>query len=176
MPPLAHSYNNVLHRTVRNLEQAQGVVRRRATVAELLQTHASEETNLSNPPPESASMANDAQSLASSADADTDTSPTPAVPAPINLTADLTASTALLQNLRTRNSILAADLGRITTTLTSCEQIAAKALSDESRSRTRWMFAAAGMFGVWVAYLWWCWYMRVEFEYMRKRRGEVFGV
>lgn len=94
----------------------------------------------------------------------------------MNLTSDLTASTTLLQNLRVRNSILVADLTRATLSLQRHEGSTIKLLSRVRRSRAKWMAVAIFSIAIWVLYLWWCWHMRVEFEYIRKRRRDVFGL
>lgn len=172
MPPLLQTYNSVLGRTIHNLEQAQGIDFYRATMRDILQADQTEQAdmislsstsdpNVNSPP---LSDASDDAMIASSH------------PATANLISDLNSSTALLRNLRLRNSILAADLARVTGSFTHYEEKSAAILLIESRRRIKWTVTAAFTFALWMVYLWWCWYMRVEFEYIRKRRGEVFGV
>lgn len=174
MQTLPKLNNSVLARTICNIEQAQGHVRHRTTGTDILQAPAGnngEPTSLFSTGMTGHASAVDAGNTAASI------APVQAkVNTPINLTSDLAASTALLQSLRTRNSILVADLARATHSLDHHEAKAAKLLSSVRSSKARWMVAAVFLFTVWAVYLWWCWFMRVEFEYIRKRQGEVFGV
>jgi hypothetical protein len=96
--------------------------------------------------------------------------------ATVNLNLDLNCSTALLRSLRTRNSILVADLARVNSSLTHHEDKTAAILLIESRKRVKWMATAAFTFALWTVYLLWWWFMSVEFEYIRKRRGAIFGL
>lgn len=175
MPPPLQTYNSVLGRTIHNIEQAQGLVIHHATMSDIFR--AAED-------PEQADMI----SLPSTSDEIVAPSPPPsdassdvAAPAPtvlptVDLISDLNCSTALVRNLRTRNTILAADLTRVNTSLTRHEEKTAAILLIESRRRVKWMAAAAFAFAFGMLYLSWCWFMRVEFEYIRKRRGEFFGL
>lgn len=169
MPPPENPHNDLLARIIRNIEQAQGRLRHHATTVDIVQAPANVESELVSlsstdmpgpaPPP----------SLGDAATPEQDNTP-------INLTSDLAASTTLLQSLRTRNSILVDDLARAAQSLLRHEGKAGKELSNERSSKVKWMIAATCSLAVWAVYVWWCWYMRVEFEYIRKRRGEVFGV
>jgi hypothetical protein len=173
MPP-PQLCNTVLARTIRNIEQAQGLIRHHTTTGDLLQASPDEQPELISL--SSSDMAGPAPTVGSS-EAATNVAPTPEQGhPPINLTSDLAASTTLLQSLRTRNLILAADLARTTQSLLHHEGLAGKALSSERNRRVKWTIAATCSLATWAAYLWWCWHMRVEFEYVRKRRGEVFGI
>ena len=169
MPPPPQIGNDVLDRTIRNIEQAQGCPRHRTTAADVLQAQASNGSGLVSLPSTSSAPSvddHDAAASISSLQADGNTL--------INLTSDLAASTTLLQSLRVRNNILIDDLARATLSLQQHESTATKLLFKVHRSRAKWMAAAIVSFAVWVAYLWWCWYMRVEFQYIRRRRAEVF--
>ena len=170
MPPLPRLHDDVLDRTIRNIEQAQGKCRHRTTAADILQATASNEAELASLP--STGMAGLAPT---SVNIDDPAANIPSL-APINLTSDLAASTTLLQSLRVRNSILVADLARAMQSLQHHEEKAIKVLSLIRRSRAKWMIAAVCSLMIWMVYLWWCWNMRVEFQYIRKRRGEVFGL
>jgi hypothetical protein len=176
MPPPLQTYNSVLGRTIHNIEQAQGTEIYHATMsdifrvddteqAEMISLQSTSDMNVANSPPPS--------------DGSADATPAPNGLATKGLISDLNCSTALLRNLRVRNSILAADLSRATASLSRREEKEAIAtaalLLIESRRRIKWMATAAFTFALWVVYLLWCWYMRVEFEYIRQRRGEVFG-
>lgn len=147
MSPPQESPTSVLDRTIRNLEQAQSSTRQHATARDVLPPASDAED-----PPAAPTMA----------------SP----PAPTNLTADLIRSTALLHNLRARNAILSADLARAADSMAERGSQA----DAEKRCKTRWAVTAFCSFALWAVYLVWCWYMRVEFEYIRRRRGEVFGL
>jgi hypothetical protein len=175
-PPPLQTYNSVLGRTIHNIEKAQGLVVHHATMSDIFR--AAKE-------PEQADMI----SLPSTSDEIIAPSPPPsddyssdaAAPAPtrlptVDLISDLNCSTALVQNLRIRNTILAADLARVNTSLTHHEEKMAAILLIESRRRVKWMATAAFAFVLWMVYLAWCWFMRVEFAYIRKRRGEFFGL
>lgn len=168
MPPPLQTYNSVLSRTIHNLEQARGIDIYHATMQDILQASDTEQAGMISLPSTSASPPPPSDDSADVATALNDL-------ATRNLISDLTSSTTLLRNLRLRNSILVADLARTTDSLTRHDEETAAVLLIESRRRVRWMVAAAFSFALWAAYLWWCWYMRVEFEYIRKRRGEVFG-
>jgi hypothetical protein len=173
MPP-PQLCNTVLARTIRNIEQAQGFNRHHVTAVDALRASPDEQPGLVSL--SSSDMAGPAPAAGTSDDA------TNAVPAPeqslarISLTSDLAASTTLLQSLRTRNSILAADLARATQTLLRHEGSAGKALSSERSRRVKWTIAATCSLATWLVYIWWCWHMRVELQYIRKRRKEVFGI
>jgi len=174
MPPPPDLDGDVLDRTIRNIEQAQGLSRHHTTAADILQVPASGEPELVSLP--STGMAGRAPTATVDDNAASISSPQIEINAPINLTSDLAASTTLLQSLRIRNSILVADLARATLSLQQHEGTATKLLSKVHRSRIKWMGAAICSLTMWMMYLWWCWYMRVEFEYIRKRREEVFGL
>lgn len=174
MPPPTQLDDDVLVRTIRNIEQAQGHSRHRTTTANILQAHASNGSDLVSLPSSGVPGAVPPVNIY-----DTGASMPPPqveVSAPIHLTSDLAASTALLQSLRTRNSILVADLARVTLSLQQHEGSTIKLLSRARRSRAKWMVVAIFSLAIWILYLWWCWHMRVEFEYIRKRRSEVFGL
>ena len=169
MPPPPQIGNNVLDRTIRNIEQAQWLSRHRTTAADILQVQASNGSDLVSLPSTGFAPVvdgHDAAASISSLQVDSNTL--------INLTSDLAASTTLLQSLRVRNTILIDDLARATLSLQQHEGTATKLLFKVHRSRAKWTAAAIVSFAIWVAYLWWCWYMRVEFEYIRRRRAEVF--
>jgi hypothetical protein len=166
MPPSLQTYNSVLGRTIHNIEQAQGIDIHHATMRDIFQADDSEQADMI--------------SLPSTSDMDA-TSPPPSDGAPsrlatVNLISDLNCSTALLRNLRICNSILAADLARVNSSITHHENKTAAILLIERRRRVKWMATAAFTFALLMVYLSWCWYMRVEFEYIRKRRGEAFGL
>ena len=174
MPPPMQLDSDVLARTIRNIEQAQGRARRHTTTADILQTQFSNRSDLVFLPSSGmpgAAPAVDIDDVAASI-----SSPRIEVKPPINLTSDLAASTTLLQSLRTRNSILVADLARATLSLQEHEGSTIKLLSRARRSRAKWMAVAICSLWIWVLYLLWCWHMRVEFEYIRARRREVFGL
>jgi hypothetical protein len=169
----AQYHNSVLDRTIRNIEQAQGLLRHHTAAADIFQTPAHVEeigdvislssldmTNFDSP-----------VSISSIATYHTFTPGQPQSRAPINLTSDLLASTTLLQSLRTRNSILAADLARATQSLVSHESRTGK----ERISKAKWRVAATCSLLTWAVYLWWCWVMRVEFAYIRRRGEHWFG-
>ena len=174
MSPPTQLDNDVLDRTIRNIEQAQGHSRHRTTAADILQAQASNGSDLVSLP------SSDMPGAAPPVDVDDTGASMPPpqieVNTPINLTSDLAASTTLLQNLRVRNSILVADLARATLSLQQHEGSTIKLLSRVRRSRAKWMAVAIFSIAIWVLYLWWCWHMRVEFEYIRKRRRDVFGL
>ncbi|KAM0705991.1 hypothetical protein Q7P35_007351 [Cladosporium inversicolor] len=172
MPPPPQLGNDVLDRTIRNIEQAQGLSRHHISAADILQAQASNEPDLVSLPSSGIPGAPDNVDDTGASI----TSPQIEVNAPINLTSDLAASTTLLQSLRVRNSILVADLARATHSLQQHEGSTTKLLSRVRRSKAKWMAVAIFSLAIWVVYSWWCWYMRVEFEYIRKRRGEVFGL
>lgn len=179
-PPPLQTYNSVLGRTIHNISQAQGLIVHHATMSDIFRA--------ADNPDEQADMI----SLPSTSDEIASPSPPPsdddassdaaAAPAPtrlptVDLISDLNSSTALVRNLRTRNTILAADLARVNTSLTRHhEEKTAAILLVESRRRVQWMATASFTFVLWMVYLAWCWFMRVEFEYIRKRRGEFFGL
>jgi hypothetical protein len=174
MPPPLQLDTDVLDRTIRNIEQAQGHSRHHTTAAEILQAQASNEPDLVSLPSSDMPGAipavggDDAPAGISSLQVE--------INRPINLTSDLVASTTLLQSLRVRNSILVADLARVTLSLQQHDGTTAKLLSRVHRSKTKWKIATICSLTIWLVYLWWCRYMRVEFEYIRKRRGEVYGL
>jgi hypothetical protein len=172
MPPPLQTYNSVLGRTVQNLEQAQGINIHHATMCDILQADDTEQADMVCLPSTSDMDAISLPPSDSSAEAVT----APNRLATVNLISDLNSSTALLRNLRTRNYILAADLARINSSLTHHEDKTAAVLLIESRRRVKWMATATFTFVLWTVYLLWCWFMRVEFEYIRKRRGEFFGL
>jgi hypothetical protein len=173
MPP-PQFCDTVLARTIRNIEQAQGLGRHHATAVDVLRASPDEHPELISL--SSSDMAGPAPT-ATASDVANNIAPAPEQGhPPINLTSDLAASITLLQSLRTRNSILAADLARTTHSLLHHEGAAGKALSSERSRRVKWTIAATCSLATWAVYLWWCWHMRVEFEYIRKRRGEVSGV
>ena len=132
--------DDVIDRTIRNIEQAQGRARHHITTADILQAQASNRPDLVSLP------SSDVPGAVPPADVD-DTGASMPLPqielkAPINLTSDLAASTTLLQSLRTRNSILVADLARATLSLQQHEGNTTKLLSEVHRSRAKWMAAA----------------------------------
>lgn len=172
MPPPLQTYNSVLGRTIHNIEQAQGIEICHATMRDILQASDTEQADMISLPSTSDMNGSSPSLPDSSADVATASNDLAAR----SLISDLNSSTALLRNLRLRNSILAADLARAINSLTQHEDKSAAILLIESRKRVKWMMAAVFSLALWAAYLWWCWYMRVEFEYIRKRRGEVFGV
>ncbi|KAM0714799.1 hypothetical protein Q7P37_009263 [Cladosporium fusiforme] len=192
MAPPLNSYNDVLSRTVRNLEQAQRIPQHHLTVNDILQRQGQASTSDDNAPDmtslpsTNASMASNLNAVPSAASDDGDgehhhqTHPPPLpYPQPTNLpilTANLNESTALLQNLQTRNAILSADLARATASLAQHEQRTSDLLSEQCRSKAKWTATAVCSFAIWIVYVFWCWCMRVEFEYIRKRRGEVLGL
>lgn len=151
MSPPQESSTNLLDRTIRNLEQAQNSTRHYATARDVLRPASDAED-----PPAAPTMA----------------SPPPQPPVPTNLTTDLIRSTALLHNLRARNAILSADLARASDSMAERESKA----DAEKRCKTRWAVTAFCSFALWAVYLVWCWYMRLEFEYIRRRRGDMFGL
>ena len=174
MPPPLQLDTDVLDRTIRNIEQAQGHSRHHTTAADILQAQANNEPDLVSLPSSDMPGAipavggDDAPASISSLQVE--------INRPINLTSDLVASTTLLQSLRVRNSILVADLARVTLSLQQHDGTTAKLLSRVHRSKTKWKIATICSLTIWLVYLWWCRYMRVEFEYIRKRRGEVYGL
>ena len=153
MPPPPQLGNDVLDRTIRNIEQAQGRPRHHTSAADILPAQASNEPDLVSLPSSGMPGASDnvADSVASMP------SPQIEVNRPINLTPDLAASTVLLQSLRVRNSILVADLARATLSLQQHEGSTIKLLSRLRRSRAKWMVAAIFSLVIWMMYLWWCW-------------------
>jgi len=172
MPPTLHTYNSVLDRTIHNIEQAQGLDVYHATMSDIFRADDTEQAEMVSLPSTSNEDANTPPPSEGSTEA------VIALPRPeiATLVSDLNCSTALLRNLRTRNAILAADLARVTVSLTRHEEKTAAVLVVESRRRVKWMLTAAFTFALWMFYLLWCWYMRVEIEYIRKRRGEFFGI
>jgi len=163
-----------------NIEQAQGLVAHHATMSDIFRAAEDhEQADLISLPSTSDGIITSPSSPPSDDDASSDAA---AAPAPtrlhtVDLISDLNSSTALVRNLRTRNSILAADLARVNTSLTRHhEEKTAAILLVESRRRVKWMATASFTFVLWMVYLAWCWFMRVEFEYIRKRRGEFFGL
>jgi hypothetical protein len=174
MPPPPVFDGDVLDRTIRNIEQGQGRSRHHTSAADILQAPVSNAPEFVSLP--STGMAGRAPTANVDDNAASISSPQIEINTPINLTSDLAASTTLLQSLRTRNSILVADLARATLSLQQHEGKATKLLSKVHRSRVKWMGAAICSLTMWMMYIWWCWYMRVEFEYIRKRREEVFGL
>jgi len=174
MPPPLELNGDVLDRTIRNIEQAQGRSRHQTTAADILQAPAGNEPELVSLP--STGMAGRAPTANVDDNAASISSLQIEINTPINLTSDLVASTTQLRSLRVRNSILVADLARATLSLQQHEGSTTKLLSRVRRSRVKWMSAAICSLTIWMMYLWWCWYMRVEFEYIRKRREEVFGL
>jgi hypothetical protein len=175
MAPPLQTYNSVLNRTVQNLEQAQGIHLNHATMSEIFRADDSEQADVISLPSTSDESDNTPPPSDSSASAD-DVPPPSNGLATANLIADLNCSTACLRNLRVRNSILSADLARANTSLTRREDKTASILLIESRKRVKWMATAAFTFALWVVYLLWYWYMRVEFQYIRKRRAATFGI
>lgn len=169
MPPTENSHSDLLARTIRNIEQAQGRLRHHATAGDIMQAPANIESESVSLPSTTMNGPAPSSSLGDVFAPEEDGKP-------INLTSDLAASTTLLQSLRTRNSILVDDLARATQSLSSHEGKVGKTLSNERSSKIKWMIAATCSLAIWAVYVWWCWYMRVEFEYIRKRRGEVFGI
>ena len=172
MAPPPQTYNSVLSRTVQNLEQAQGIVVYRATMSDIFRADDTEQADIISLPSTSDESANTPPPSVGSEEAVLASNGL----ATVGLISDLNCSTALLRNLRARNSILTADLARANTSLTRHEDQTAGILLVEGRSKIRWMGTAAFTFALWTAYLSWCWYMRVEFEYIRKRRREAFGL
>lgn len=171
MPPAPQFVDDVLDRTIHNIEQAQGRSRHHTTAADILQAQASNGSSLvSFPSTGFAPTVDDHDAAASISSLQVDANTL------INLTSDLAESTTLLQSLRVRNNILIDDLARATLSLQQHEGSTTKSLSKLHRGRAKWMVAAIFSFAIWVVYLWWCWYMRVEFEYIRRRRAEVFGL
>lgn len=176
MPQPPQLDTDVLDRTMRNIEQAQGRARHHTTAADILQAQASDEPDLISVPSSGMPVAvpadrgddDDAPASISSLQIE--------INAPINLTSDLAASTTLLQSLRIRNSILVDDLARVTLSFQQHDGVSSKLLIRVRRSRTKWKVATICSLTTWLMYLWWCWYMRVEFEYIRKRRGEMYGL
>jgi hypothetical protein len=171
MPPHSQLATDLLDRTIRNIEQAQGHICHRTTAADIIQAQDNSASDIVLLP--STGMAGhvprfDVVASTPSLQVENNT--------PINLACDLAASTTLLQSLRTRNSILVADLARAMHSLQQHEGKASKSLSGVHRSRAKWMIVAIFSLAIWVVHLWWCWYMRVEFEYIQKRRGQVFGL
>jgi hypothetical protein len=114
MPPPVFD-GDVLDRTIRNIEQAQGRPRHHTTAADILQPPPSDEVELVSLP--STGMAGRAPASSIDDNAAGRSSPQIEIITPINLTSDLAASTTLLQSLRVRNSILVADLARVTLSL-----------------------------------------------------------
>ena len=161
--PLPDNSSTMLARTVRNLEQAEGFVRQRTTVADILQAPNIEEVDIATPPSANMTSPSSAKSVVGNA---TNNAPAPAeFPTRASLTRDLTTSTALVENLRLRNSVLEADLARQ-------EDKATRMLS----SRAKWMVIALVALLLGVIYSSWCRYMSVEMEYIRERReNEFFG-
>lgn len=157
MPPPLESYNGLLSCTVRNIEQAQGIPQHHLTVDDILQQ------------PDQTPIDDQANGSMSS-------EPTPTPPTIPLLTTNLNESTTLLRNLQTRNAILSADLARATASLAQQEAKTGLLLAEQSRRKVGWGFAAVGWVLVWLVYVAWCWVMRVEFEYIRRRRSEVFGL
>ncbi|OQN95912.1 hypothetical protein B0A48_17749 [Cryoendolithus antarcticus] len=107
------------------------------------------------------------------------------------LTISLNASTALLNSLRTRNEIYAADLERLNhlyhtqprpssaraTPLCGKRRAACIArLRRESRGKKGWMWAALGSLVVWGAGALWVLGNGVEMEYVRRRRRAMYGL
>lgn len=106
-------------------------------------------------------------------------SPSPPTPPPSNLTtltANLNESTTLLTSLSTRNAILTADLARSRAQLAQHERESSLLLAEQNRRRKGWKIAVLCMLAVWLVYLAWCWWASEEFAYVRRRRGEVFGL
>jgi hypothetical protein len=172
MAPPPQTYNSVLSRTIQNLEQAQGIEVYHATMSDIFHADDTEQADVISLPSTSDENANTPPPSVGSEEAVLASNGL----ATVDLISDLNCSTALLRNLRARNSILTADLARANTSLILHEEKLSGILLIESRRRVRWMATAAFTFALWTAYLLWCWYMRVEFEYIRKRRREVFGL
>ncbi|OQN98597.1 hypothetical protein B0A48_15860 [Cryoendolithus antarcticus] len=107
------------------------------------------------------------------------------------LTASLNASTALLNSLRTRNEIYAADLERLnslyhlqprpasTRSARLCGKrraVCIARLRRQSRGKRGWMWAALGSLAVWGAGAMWVLGNGVEMEYVRRRRRVMYGL
>lgn len=160
LPPPDNS-STMLARTVRNVEQAEGSIRQRTTVADILQAPDVEEVDIATPA--SANMISPASATSPIGNA-TNNAPAPAeFPTRASLTRDLTTSTALVESLRLRNSILAADLARHEDKATGLRL-----------DRAKWMAIALFALLLGVVYLSWCRYMSVEMEYIRERREKEF--
>lgn len=175
MAPPLQTYNSVLSRTVHNLEQAQGLHVNHATMSDIFRLDDTEQADVISLPSTSDESDNTPPPSESSASADDVPRPSNGL-ATVDLIADLNCSTACLRNLRVRNSILSADLARVSVSLTRHEEKTAAVLLIESRRRVKCMAIAGFTFTLWVVYLLWCWYMTVEFQYIRKRRAEAFGL
>ena len=165
--------SNLLSRTILNLEQAKGLARHHTTARDILQAFSSENSETTST---SLDVMSNSALEAVHASPRVPTGGSITATSPEVLTTNLNESTALLRNLRARNSILAADLARTAAFLAHQEERAAKMLAMKQRSKTRWTLAFLCSSSLWVLYLWWCWCMRVEFEYIRKRRVEAFGI
>lgn len=163
-PSPEYDSDTMLTRTVRNLEQAQGVARHRTTAAEIRQSPGNDEVDTPPPPPTNMSSPSPAPRASAADNASANQRAPAEVTTKAVLANDLTTSTALLQNLRARNDILAADLARHN-----------RETAKQRRSRVKWKIVAIILFLAWVVYLWWCWHMCVEMEFIRRRRGEAFS-
>jgi len=178
MPPF-QTYNSVLSRTVQNLEQAQGIEVHYATMSDIFRAEDTEQADVISLPSTSDENDNTPPPSESSASADVGSALITNASnrrATVDLISDLNCSTAILRNLRVRNSIITADLARADVSLTRHEEKMAGILLIESRRRVKWMATAGFTFALWTAYLLWCWYMSVEFQYIRQRRREAFGL
>ncbi|KAK6437291.1 hypothetical protein LTR95_006520 [Oleoguttula sp. CCFEE 5521] len=107
------------------------------------------------------------------------------------LTTSLNASTALLNSLRTRNEIYAADLERLNSlndfqprpSASRAARLCGKRrticiarLRGESRGKKGWMWAALGSLAVWGVGATWVLGNGVEMEYVRRRRRVLYGL
>lgn len=89
---------------------------------------------------------------------------------------DLNASTALVKNLRLRCDIHEADLVRYKAALKSQEVESDAKVKQVMKDRTTWILTSCASLGISAAYVGWCWVNRVEFEYIQRRRREMFGL
>ena len=89
---------------------------------------------------------------------------------------DLVASTALVNNLRVRCDIHQADLARCKADLASQKIEADEKIKQASKDMMTWLITSCASLGMSVVYVGWCWVNRVEFEYIQRRRREMFGL
>lgn len=89
---------------------------------------------------------------------------------------DLNASTALIKNLRLRCQIHEADLARCKASLDSCRIDADTKINQALKDRMVWLITTCASLGMSAVYIGWCWVNRAEFEYIQRRRREMFGL
>lgn len=199
-PPV--TYNGVLEHTIQNIDHAQGCSgRSRIPVGEvrrpddqgkwnqLQRSSSSTRTIISNSalhsqnPPDGMSPANESEIVPET--------PLQGMHQPTSnntdrleevladrrqLVDDLNASTALVNNLRVRCEIQQADLARCNAALDSCQQDAKIKIEQALHEKARWLITSCASLGMSAVYIGWCWINRVEMEFIKTRRREMFGL